>query len=151
MKKLPKLARRGDGVICTLPKRKRCFFWIPSLEWWKQFGGWESFLISSWHVWSRSHVLPLAQVQLLAVKSEQLSHNKSEDETAFYLVDGKKCEKALLNKKQRDKLKENGELQNSAALIHIHCLFSQCRNRQQIIWASVLLPQPFLSRMSQKN
>ena len=26
VKKLPKLARRGDGVICTLPKRKRCFF-----------------------------------------------------------------------------------------------------------------------------
>ena len=93
VKKLPKLARRGDGVICTLPKRKRCFFWIPSLEWWKQFGDWESFLISSWHVWSRSHVLPLAQVQLLVVKSEQLSHNKSEDETAFYLVDGKNAKK----------------------------------------------------------
>ena len=26
VKKLPKLARRGDGVICTLPKRKICFF-----------------------------------------------------------------------------------------------------------------------------
>ena len=70
-------------------KEKVFFSGIPSLRWWKQFGAWESFLISSWHVWSRSHVLPLAQLQLLVVKSEQLSHNKSKDETAFYLVDGK--------------------------------------------------------------
>ena len=89
--KLPKLAQRGEGVdnLSNAQKEKVFFSGIPSLRWWKQFGAWESFLISSWHVWSRSHVLPLAQLQLLVVKSEQLSHNKSKDETAFYLVDGK--------------------------------------------------------------
>ena len=51
-----------------MPKRKGVISGIPSLRWWKQFGAWESFLISSWHVWSRSHVLPLAQLQLLVEK-----------------------------------------------------------------------------------
>ena len=51
VKKLPKLAREGGGCNLNNAQKERAFFsGIPSLRWWKQFGDWESFLISSWHV-----------------------------------------------------------------------------------------------------